>query len=92
MHGILAFLQFDKVGLYLVPPFGATLFILVVLPDAAIAQPYALIVGSVVGASVGTLLSLFATRLGHGGSGGACCLFGNLPCPRLSPPGGCTCP
>src|SRR3989442_15362701 len=52
MFGVLAFLEVDKVGLYLVPPFGATLFILLFLPDAPIAQPYALIVGSVVGASV----------------------------------------
>jgi CBS-domain-containing membrane protein len=64
MFGILAVLEFDKVGLYLLPPFGATPFILLFLPDAPIAQPYALIVGSVVGASVGTLLSLFARGLG----------------------------
>jgi len=64
MFGVLALLEFDKVGFYLVPPFGATLYILVLLPDAPIAQPYALIVGSVVGASIGTLLSLFATGLG----------------------------
>ena len=64
MFGVLAFLEFNKIGLYLVPPFGATLYILVLLSDAPIAQPYALIVGSVVGASIGTLLSLFATGLG----------------------------
>jgi CBS-domain-containing membrane protein len=64
MFGVLALLEFDKVGLYLVPPFGATLFILLLLPDAPIAQPYALIVGSVVGASTGTLLSFFAQGLG----------------------------
>jgi hypothetical protein len=50
MFGILAVLEFDKVGLYLLPPFGAIPFILLFLPDAPIAQPYALIVGSVVGA------------------------------------------
>jgi CBS-domain-containing membrane protein len=44
--GVLALLQFDKVGLFLVPPFGVTLYILVLLPDAPIAQPYAVIVGS----------------------------------------------
>jgi CBS domain-containing membrane protein len=64
MFGVLAVLEFNKVGLYLVPPFGATLTILLLLPDAPVAQPYALVVGSVVGASLGTLLSLFATGLG----------------------------
>jgi CBS-domain-containing membrane protein len=64
LFGVLAFLEFDRVGLYLVPPFGATLCILLLLPDAPVAQPFALIVGSVVGASIGTLLSLFARDLG----------------------------
>jgi CBS domain-containing membrane protein len=64
MFGVLAFLEFDKVGLYLAPPFGVTLFILLFLPDAPIAQPYALILGSVLGASVGTVLSLFARGSG----------------------------
>src|ERR1700741_2880360 len=53
MFGILAFLEFNKIGLYLVPPFAATLSILLLLPEAPVAQPYALIVGSVVGASIG---------------------------------------
>jgi CBS-domain-containing membrane protein len=64
MLGVLALLQLDKVGLFLVPPFGVTLYILVLLPDAPIAQPYAVIVGSVVGAFIGTLLSFLATGLG----------------------------
>jgi CBS-domain-containing membrane protein len=64
MFGILAALEANRIGLYLVPPFGATLSILLLLPDATIAQPYALIVGSVAGASVGTLMSLFARGLG----------------------------
>ena len=64
MFGVLAFLEFNKISLYLVPPFGATLSILLLLPDAPVSQPYALIVGSVVGASIGTLLSLFATGSG----------------------------
>ncbi|MGH9359260.1 MAG: HPP family protein [Terriglobia bacterium] len=64
MFGVLAGLQSDKVGLFLVPPFGATLSILLLLPDATIAQPYALIVGSVAGASVGTIISLFTRGLG----------------------------
>ena len=57
---ILQALRSNRIGLFLVPPFGATLTILLMLPDASVAQPYALIAGSVVGASVGTLLSLFA--------------------------------
>lgn len=64
MFGVLAALEANRVGLFLVPPFGATLSILLLLPDSAIAQPYALIVGSVVGTSVGTIMSLFAQGLG----------------------------
>ncbi len=60
MFGILAMLEDNRIGLYLIPPFGATLTILLDLPDAPVAQPYALVVGSVVGASIGTLLSLFS--------------------------------
>ena len=58
MMGFLAVLQTNRIGLYLVPPFLATLTILHLLPDAAIAQPYAVIVGSVAGASIGTLMTL----------------------------------
>ncbi|MGB8478261.1 MAG: HPP family protein [Acidobacteriaceae bacterium] len=58
----LALLTRNQYGLYLVPPFLATLSILHFLPDVAIAQPYAVVSGSVVGASIGTLVS----RLGHG--------------------------
>ena len=64
MFGVLAVLEANRIGLYLVPPFGATLSILFLVPDAAIAQPYPLIVGSVAGASVGTLISLFTRGLG----------------------------
>jgi len=60
MFGVLAALEANRIGLFLVPPFGATLTILLVLPEAAIAQPYALIAGSVTGASVGTLLNQIA--------------------------------
>src|ERR1700739_82932 len=60
MFGVLASLTDIRIGLYLIPPFGATLTILLDLPEAPVAQPFALIVGSVVGASVGTLLSLFS--------------------------------
>lgn len=64
MFGLLAGLEANKIGLFLVPPFGATLSILLLLSDAEIAQPYAIIVGSVVGSSIGTVLSLFAGGLG----------------------------
>ena len=60
MFSILAFLENNRIGLYLIPPFGATLSILLALPDAPVAQPYSLVAGSVVGATVGTLLSLFS--------------------------------
>ena len=60
MLGVLAALESNQIGLYLVPPFGATLTILLMLPQASVAQPYALVAGSVAGASVGTLLSFFA--------------------------------
>ena len=58
----LALLTRNQYGLYLVPPFLATLSILHFLPGVAIAQPYAVVSGSVVGASIGTL----ASRFGHG--------------------------
>lgn len=64
MFGVLAALEANRVGLFLVPPFGATLSILLLLPDSAIAQPYALVAGSVVGTSVGTIMSLFAQGVG----------------------------
>jgi CBS-domain-containing membrane protein len=64
MFGILAALEANRLGLFLVPPFGATLSILLLLPDASIAQPYALITGSVVGAAVGTCVAHFDQGLG----------------------------
>ena len=64
MLGLLAALEANKIGLYLVPPFGATLTILLLLPDAAIAQPYSVIAGSVIGAGVGTITSLFGQGIG----------------------------
>jgi CBS-domain-containing membrane protein len=59
MFCVLAALQADRIGLFLVPPFGATLTILILLPDAPVAQPYAVICGSVVGAAVGTAFGFF---------------------------------
>jgi CBS domain-containing membrane protein len=61
MFGILALLEHDRIGLLLIPPFGATLTILIDIPETPVAQPYPLVVGSVVGASIGTLLNLFAS-------------------------------
>lgn len=63
MFGVLAALENNQIGLFLIPPFGATLTILLVLPDALVAQPYALVVGSVAGASIGTFISLFSRGL-----------------------------
>jgi CBS-domain-containing membrane protein len=54
MFGVLAALEANRIGVFLVPPFGATLTILMLLPETPVAQPYALIVGSVCGAAVGT--------------------------------------
>ena len=54
MFGVLAVLEANRIGVFLVPPFGATLTIFTLLPGAQVAQPYALIVGSVCGAAVGT--------------------------------------
>jgi CBS-domain-containing membrane protein len=59
MFGVLALLESNRIGVFLVPPFGATLTILVSLPDAPVAHPYALIAGSVCGAAVGTGSSFF---------------------------------
>ena len=52
MFSVMAVLEVKRVGVFLVPPFGATLTILMLLPDTPVAQPYALIVGSVCGAAV----------------------------------------
>lgn len=64
MFGILASLEANRLGLFLVPPFGATLSILLLLPDAKIAQPYSIIGGSVVGAAIGTGVAYFDRSLG----------------------------
>lgn len=61
MFAVLAGLEHDRIGLFLVPPFGATMTMLLVLPEASVAQPYAVIVGSLAGAATGTALSLFAS-------------------------------
>ncbi len=53
----------DRAGIFLVPPFAATLTILLYLPRVSIAQPFAIIVGSSLGAAIGTL---FAVVFGFG--------------------------
>jgi CBS domain-containing membrane protein len=64
MFAVLAVLEANRIGVFLVPPFGATLTILMLLPDTPVAQPYALIVGSVCGAAVGTGISFLGSGLG----------------------------
>ena len=64
MFGVLAILEANRIGVFLVPPFGATLTMLMLLPDAAVAQPYALIAGSVGGAAVGTGISFLGSGIG----------------------------
>src|ERR1700730_12899805 len=61
MFGALALLEANRIGVFLVPPFGATLTILMLLPEAPVAQPYALIAGSVCGAAVGTGISFLGS-------------------------------
>ena len=64
MFGVLALLEANRIGIFLVLPFAATLTILILLPDAPVAEPYALIVGSVCGAAVGTGISFLGSGLG----------------------------
>src|ERR1700751_5237670 len=63
MFGVLAVLEANRIGIFLVPPFGATLTILMLLPEAPVAQPYALIAGSVSAAAVGTVFGLLGSSL-----------------------------
>jgi CBS-domain-containing membrane protein len=61
MTGLLGvLLWFDHVGdgVFLIPPFAATLGILAYLPEVAIAQPLAVVCGSVAGAVIGTGLTM----------------------------------
>jgi CBS-domain-containing membrane protein len=57
--GILVWLDDQHEGIFLVPPFAATMSILLYLPSVSIAQPFAVVVGSVLGAAIGTVLSMF---------------------------------
>jgi CBS-domain-containing membrane protein len=63
--GILVWLDRRHDGIFLVPPFAATMTILLYLPNVSIAQPFAIVIGSTSGAAIGTLLS-FAFGFGPG--------------------------
>src|SRR5882672_6412436 len=56
--GSLTWLDFRDGGLFLIPPFAATLTILVYQPNVSIAQPIAVVGGSLLGAAIGTVLSV----------------------------------
>jgi len=56
--GALARLDHADGGVFLIPPFAATLAILAYLPEVSIAQPLAVVCGSVAGAAIGTVASL----------------------------------
>ena len=55
--GFLTWLDFRDGGIFLIPPFAATLTILVYQPNVSIAQPIAVVCGSFLGAAIGTVLS-----------------------------------
>jgi CBS-domain-containing membrane protein len=57
--GALTWLDLRGGGIFLVPPFAATMTILLYLPGVSIAQPLPVVVGSVLGATIGTVLSMF---------------------------------
>ncbi len=63
--GILVSLDRRHDGIFLVPPFAATMTILLYLPDVSIAQPFTIVFGSAFGAAIGTAL---AFALGFGPS------------------------
>ena len=56
--GTLVWLDRRHDGIFLVPPFAATMTILLYLPNVPIAQPFAVVCGSVLGATIGTVLTL----------------------------------
>ena len=56
--GSLTWLDFRDGGIFLIPPFAATLTILVYQPNVSIAQPIAVVGGSLLGAAIGTVLSV----------------------------------
>lgn len=56
---VLVWLQGREQGILLVPPFAATLTILLYLPEVSIAQPVAVVAGCTAGAAIGTMLQLW---------------------------------
>lgn len=54
--GTLVWLEGRHLGLLLIPPFAVTMTILLYLPNSPVAQPFAVIVGSTMGATVGTVV------------------------------------
>lgn len=57
--GGLAWLDLRRGGIFLVPPFAATMTIPLYLSDVSIAQPFAIVFGSTLGAAIGTVLGWF---------------------------------
>ena len=86
--GVLAWLDDRYGGMFLIPPFAATITILLYLPHASVAQPFAIIVGSVLGAAIGSVASVL---LGFGtGVAMAAALVALITLPMLRayhPPG-----
>jgi CBS-domain-containing membrane protein len=56
--GALTWLDLRDGAIFMLPPFAATLTILVYLPNTPVAQPIAVVCGSVFGAATGTVFSL----------------------------------
>ena len=50
--GALTWLDLRRGGIFLVPPFAPTMTILLYLPCVSIAQPFAIVFGSVLGAAI----------------------------------------
>lgn len=84
---VLVSLDVDHLGLFLVPPFAATLTIILLLPDVGVAQPYAVIVGSTVGAGVGTIVNFFGQGPLYAGIAGFLALAVLIRIHAFHPPG-----
>jgi CBS-domain-containing membrane protein len=83
----LAAIDREGIALALIPPFAATLSILLLLPGVGLAQPYPVVVGSTLGAGIGSAISL----AGHGpllaGCAGATALVVLVVLRAYHPPG-----
>jgi len=55
--GALVWLDDKHGGIFLVPPFAATMSILLYLPGVSIAQPFAVVCGLVISAAIGTAMN-----------------------------------